>query len=177
MTDYLNVAVLDVVKWVGDELFTSGVFKKADYRNIEGISNFVPVVPIQQVPEANNIFGEKPYVVYDFMPVYKRDDQYFMMRDNLSFTVLSTNYTKVLQVQNLFVDMFRRLDLSAREINYRLNELGHHTYNQFLHFQIVDALPPDPARDEGGRYGATVIVEYEYTRPVKSGSYNEGRFA
>jgi hypothetical protein len=155
----------------------SNVFAPADYTNIGGINNINPVFPIQQVAEMNNVLGERAFIIYDFIPIATRSNMNEIIRETMMFTCYSTNYGKVLEMQNLLVDMFRRTDRSAADINKYLTTT---TKNRFLSFEIADALPPDPMRDEGGRFGATVSIEYDYTRAVKSDSYygsGAGRFA
>jgi hypothetical protein len=177
MSLYNNHAVIDVAQWVSAELFTSGVFAAADYQNIAGFIQISPVFPIQQAAEMNNVIGERAFIVYDFIPIAAKWDINEIIRENMMFTCYSTNYGKVLEMQNLLVDLFRRNDRSAADLNTYL--VGY-TNNRFLSFEIADALPPDPMRDEGGRYGATVNIEYDFTRHVKSDRYygsGAGRFA
>ena len=180
MTAYANHAAVDIAQWVSLELFASDVLDSSDYSNIGGFVSINPVFPIQQVPEMNNVLGERAFLVYDFMPLKFRNDMYEAIRETMTFTVYSTSYAIILEIQNFLVDLFRRLDSSAADINKKLIDQQISTENRFLFIEMADALPPDPAKDEGGRYGATVSIEYEYVRTrVKSDAYRgsgAGRF-
>lgn len=168
-TVYKKSAIYDIRKWLWAELtdVTTGILSQADYNKV--VTNFNAVVPIQQIPETNSTLTTQPFIVYDYIPI-ERGPDYWRQREEVVFTIYCSDYSDLMEIQEFMKDVFGRMDDSARDIN---------AYNpssvfKFFMFEILDALPPDPAKNEDGRFGASFTVAYEYTR--KSITAN-GKFA
>lgn len=166
-TVYDKSAAYEIRKWLWAELISSTLVKQSDYN--KPITNFNAVIPIQQVPETNNFLTTQPFIVYDYIPVQRGQD-FWRHREEITFTIYSPDYNKIMAIQEFMKDLFGRQDLSA----YDINNFNPTSSFKFYFFEILDALPPDPAKDEDGRFGASFIVAYEYGRKSLSGN---GRFA
>lgn len=152
---YAQHPILDVRTWLLNELYASTVLNMADYAIAD------PLVPIQQLPETNDSMGDKAFIVYDMQDLKHFGDDYWIKRQSVTLSIYSPNYMKVLEIQNLLIDLMDRADLTARDINaFNLSS------NKFLLFEVIGSIPPAPAREENGRYGGSIVVEYEYTRSI-----------
>ena len=171
MTDYSAHAVLDVTDWIVAQAFASNVLNPADYV-LPDTTTLSPMVPIQQLPETNNEIKAAGFMVYDMQPLRYPggSGDFWTQRESLTITCYSNNYMKSLTMQSLLNDLLRRMDLTARDVNAASTSSGH---NKFYMFELMGSLPPDPAMEENGRYGSSVIVEYEYSKTINDG----GRFA
>lgn len=164
--DWTHGAAVDIRKYLLKELYASNIIKSTDYTQDFGV--FDPVIPIQQLPEVINTNSDLPFVVYDMTPLSTVSDQYWIVEEEITFYVYSVDYGKVLAIQNLIVDIFRRHDLTAMDIN------GYVTSpNTFLCVYLVSSSAPEPAVSEGGRVGASITINYQYTRSIGA----NGRFA
>ncbi len=170
MTDYEALAVLDVTDWIIDQAFASGVLTASDYV-LPDTTTMKPLVPVQQLPETNNEIGNKPFMVYDVAIIGYRGTQagFWVCRESLGITCYSNNYLKALSMQFFLNDLLHREDLTAIDVNAAGTSSG---ANKFLYFEVTGGLPPDPSAEENGRYGSSIIVEYDYTRNID----NSGRF-
>lgn len=170
MTDYTAIPVLDITDWIVAQAFATGVLNASDY-TLPDASVMKPMVPVQQLPETNNEIQAHGFMVYDVQPLRypANGEDYWTCREQLTITCYSNDYLKVLGMQMLLVDLLRRKDLTARDINAAGTSSGK---NKFLKFDVMGSLPPDPAAEENGRFGSSIIVEYDYTRSIG----NDGRF-
>jgi hypothetical protein len=160
-----------------------------------------PIIPVQQSIIFNNQFvsnGEAlPYIVYDHDFNNYGDTDWWICKERLTFTVYATEYSKILQIQQLMTDLFRRFDDSARDINRYIKnriedadaEVPELTFpkssvsksrfeeieDKFIYhyFNIEQLNEPDPAATEGGRLAGRIAIDFAYSRKVDE----SGRFA
>jgi hypothetical protein len=159
---------MDVRKYIWDEIQSKELLNPQNYY-AEGFDDaLVPIIPVQQVPEFNNLLPGKTYMLYDFevktVPV-----AWWMTEELMSISVISQNYDKINEITNLLHDLFRRYDESAGNINEYLDG---NTDFLFHHTMIDSVMSPEPYSTEGDYQIATVHFTYSYSR--KTGA--NGRF-
>jgi hypothetical protein len=160
-----------------------------------------PIIPVQQQIIYNNQFVSNneslPYLVYDHDFSNYGDVDWWICKERLTFTIYATEYSKILQIQQLMIDLFRRFDDSARDLNRYINKRiadadldnpeltfpkssankerfeeisDSFTYHYFNLDQLVE---PDPASSEGGKMAGRIAIDFAYSRKVE----HNGRFA
>jgi hypothetical protein len=160
-----------------------------------------PIIPVQQQIVFNNQFvynGEAlPYIVYDHDFSNYGDTDWWICKERLTFTIYATEYGKILQIQQLIIDLFRRFDDSAKDLNRYMNRRiddadlteplltfpkSSANKNRFeeiedkfmyYYFNIDQLIEPDPAIAEGGRMAGQIAIDFAYSRKLAS----DGRFA
>lgn len=173
MADYTKSAFYKVRKWMLDELYSNNILNPQNYTAAPAI------VPIQQIPESNDnrdwsesgLPADAPFIVYDFLTPGTYDTDFWNMRDELMLWIYDYDLEKVMQIREFLVDLFRRYDLSARDVNEFVDPEG--SPYIFHYFDIMMGLPTDEARQVLGRVGANLVLTYQYTRPIT----DSGRFA
>lgn len=169
MADYKKIASYDVRKVLWDEIQQAGFFDQNDYYADGFVDSLIPIIPAQQVPEFNNLLPGKSYIVYDVAQGYG-NVQWWMSEEVITFDIVSTDPNEIQAVSNLIVDIFRRYDKSAKEVNLQLLEGSPFTFH---FFRLESADPVQPFRSEGGMMNGTVSIGYSYTRELDS---NTGRY-
>lgn len=165
--EYLgNAAIVDIRKYLISEIHKTDILNGVTYPAKFG--GKIPVVPIQQLPETNNTLKTKPFIVYDLAPMPNNRQEYWIKCEELTLYVYGSDYSQVLAIQDFLVDVFGRLDKSAQD----LNEIDSRKVS-FLTCFLSGDNKVMPAQSEGGKYGATVSIEYDYTREIDG----NGRFA
>lgn len=160
--DYSRSAIVDIRKYLLAQITAANLF-----------STTVSVVPVEQTPETNDA-STGPFIVYENTPTgTSGNDAYWIMKESATFYIYSNNYADVLKLQTLLVDVFRRQDLTARDINYFSNLPPASSPIQFLCCYLSSSDSPDGAKSEDGRFVGSVSIDYDYTRSVST----DGRFA
>ena len=170
MTDYTYVAAYDLRDAMWHELQDSGLFDINDYYADGFAEPIVPIVPAQQVPELNNLLPGKTYIVYNVVQK-KYGVQWWLSSESIILEIVSRNASEIQTITNFLIDVFRRYDLSARDINLKISEDSPFT---FLWFNLESADPIQYFDDEGGYMSGDLSIGYAYTREVNS---LDGRFA
>lgn len=145
-----------------------GILNKDDYIADGFDQPLVPIIPVQEIPEFNNLVGDKTYIVYSFETEEYGDD-WWICRDNITFSIISRDYSKSIEIINYLIDVFRRMDESARDIN---NYLTDAIKFKFFSTYINSVQSPAPTEEEGGRMISEVSVAVKYSRYLDS----NGRF-
>ena len=166
--NYADTAVSKIRSYIWDNLLISKIMKESDYVADNFITPLVPIIPTQQVPEFNNLIGNKTYIVYDF-EVMDYDDQWWICQENLILTIVSNDYGKIVEITQFLVDLFRRTDESAVDINNWQDSLSKFKFHTFI---LKSASSPVPVTEEGGRQFGSVEITYKYSRNLDS----TGRF-
>jgi len=169
MADYTQLAVNDMRQYIWANLQSSGVYNPSDYY-AEGFTEpLVPIIPAQELPEFNNLLPGKPFIVYDW-EVKPITQDWWMQEELMLLTITSIDIDEVNRVINLMLDLFRRFDESAKDINsFNLNSTFH------FHYTSIEAiLSPEPFKNEGGHIQGQVHILYKYSRNTDQSS--NGRF-
>lgn len=161
-TDYTKTATSEIRNYLWNEIKLAKILNPNDYIADGFKVPLNPIIPSQQIPEFNNLISGKPYIIYDF-EINSYDSDFWMCEETLNFSIVSKDYGKVAEVINFFVDIFRRMDLTAKDVN---ENSGISSKFKFHYFYIQNAQSPDPVEEEGGNYVGYVDVTYKYSRQI-----------
>jgi hypothetical protein len=168
MADYKKNARTAINGYLWQEITSSGILVPSDY-NPDGFTNtLIPIIPSQQVPEFNNLLPNRTYLVYDY-EVDGYSDDWWVCHETMIYSIISPEYSKIVEVTEFIIDLFRRIDISGLEVQ---------EYNQdksilkFYSVSLESAASPAPSDLESGRASGTVEISYKYSRVVG----NNGRF-
>lgn len=148
--DYTKAAILDVVDFLKAELATAGFTGFVVY----------PAGVAQEITDDN-------YIIYDRVSLGNTGDDYWVMKESASFTIYSKSITTIFSVQTFLTDIFRRQDITAREINATGT-----SPNMFLNVYL-DVADQTAWGTGGGASSKSIYIEYNYTRAING----TGRFA
>ena len=192
MADYSLGAVYEIRKMLWQELQDKGVMLASDYTDgststdliardpndiIQTRGLYIPIMPTQE----QDIFKTKfvlnranplPYIVYDLDTVGYGTD-WMICEERLTFKIYSNSFSKVLTITNLMVDLFRRFDDSAKDLNKYVKTLNTNSPFRYHYFALTEANSPNPAEELDGRLEADIAIVYSYSRDLNT----EGRFA
>ena len=171
--DYTKSPFYKVRKWMTSELYENSILNENNYTNAP------PIVPIQQIPESFDnrdwqdagLPADAPFIVYDFLTPGTYDTDFWNSKEEIMFWIYDYDLEKVLEIREFLIDLFRRYDLSARDVN-EFDDQNESPYT-YHYFDIMMGLPTDEANQVLGRVGANLVVTYQYTRPIGV----NGRFA
>jgi len=164
MTNYKDTAVSKIRSYIWESLVNEGILLERDYIADTFIEPLIPIIPTQQVPEFNNLLGGKTYIVYDF-DVLQYYDQWWICEENLILSVVSNDYSKIIEITQYLIDLFRRNDESAHDINTWQDPTSKF---RFYTFMLKSVSSPTPVNEEGGRQMGTVEISYKYSRNLDS---------
>lgn len=167
MTDYTKTAVGEIRDFLWTNIKSNQIFNENHYIADGFTYPLVPIIPAQEVPEFNNLISGKPYIVYDF-EVSSYDSDYWICEETLILYIISPSYLKGVETINFLVDLFRRMDDTAKDVNSSLVSDAF----KFYYFYINRAESPSPMKEEGGNHISTVEISYKYSREIGS----NGRF-
>lgn len=168
MTDYKADIMLDLRKYLWNELKANDIFTPTDYYSDNIGQEIVPIIPIQQSPEMNQFLSGKKHIVYDKIGL-SYEDNWAICCEQILFTIYSTDVSEINEIRNLMTDLFRRMDDSARDANAYSG-----ISNKFKFFSIfvADISPTAPSEELVGFLSTDVILEVKYARHLDS----TGRF-
>jgi len=154
------------------ELYDSDILVAGNYNKASAI------IPIQQIPESGDnrdwqdagLPSDAPFIVYDFLIPGTYDTDFWNIKEEVMLWIYDYDVAKVLEIRDFLVDLFRRYDLTAADVNEFSDP---DTPFTFHYFDIMTGLPSDEADQVLGRVGANLVVTYQYTRPIGT----NGRFA
>jgi len=158
-------AMLELRKFLWDELKTRNIFDEDDYWSDNLNENIVPIVPVQQTAEMNQFLSGKKHIVYDKIGM-SYEDNWMICCEQILFTIYSTDFSEINEIRNFMTDQFRRMDESARDVNYWSG-----LSDKFKFFSIFVA-DISPSEELQGFFSAEVILEIKYSRILDG----QGRF-
>lgn len=168
MTDYTQNArtVMNAFLWA--ELQSAGILNSQDYRPDGFTKSLIPIVPIQEVPEFNNLIPGKPYFLYDY-EVEGYGDEWWICEEKMLYSIIGNDVSKISEITEFMIDLFRRLDDSGKDVQL-FNPKD--DIVKFYSVGLQSAAGPAPFNSEGGLMIGTVEISYKYSR-ILDGS---GRF-
>lgn len=169
MADYTKTSISIINSFLWSELINNNILSENDYRPDGFTSTIVPIIPTQEVPEINNLIPEATFIVYDF-EVEGYSDDWWICEETAMYTIVSPNYSKIIEIIQFMVDLFRRVDITGQEVQ------EYNTSQSILKFYTVsinNSSSPTPFESEGGRMSATVEISYKYSRILG----DQGRFS
>jgi hypothetical protein len=167
MTNYSIDAIYEIRKHLWQELISNNLLDENAYYSDNLGSSIIPIIPVQQSPELNQFLSGKTHIVYDKMgSTY--EENWMICCEKISFTIYSIDYSEINSIRNLMMDVFRRMDDSAKDLNRSKSTDKIIFYNTL----ILDMSPTAPSQDLAGFLAADVILEVKYSRIVDG----QGRF-
>ena len=166
--NYKLDAMLELRKYLWDQLSTRNIFDENDYWSDNLNENIVPITPVPQVAEMNQFLSGKKHIIYDKVGM-SYEDNWLICCEQIMLTIYSTSVNDINEIRNYLTDEFRRMDESARDINKwsgLSNKFKFHT------IWVADISPTAPSEELQGFFAAEVILEINYSR-ITDG---QGRF-
>lgn len=159
--DYSIDAMYEIRRHLWEELTLSKLIKPSDYY-IENTGNeIIPIIPVQQQPDLNQFLSGKTHIVYDKIGM-SYEENWMICCEKLLFTIYSTDVSEINSIRNLMIDVFRRMDDSARDLN-----LSRNTDKLIFHnTMVVETTPTEPSMELQGFLATDVILEVKYSRTV-----------
>lgn len=169
MTNYKLDAVNEIRKFLWAEFKEAGIFDETDYYADNINETIVPIIPVQQLPEMNQFLNGKKHIVYDKTGM-SYDDTWLICNEQVMFTLYAVDISEINEMRNFIVDLFRRSDESARDIN---NFMGNASKFRFHTIYMGDISPTSPSEEVLGFLSTDVVIDIKYSRDVSvSGRYN-----
>jgi len=167
MTNYNIDAMYEIRKHLWQELQANNLFDADSYYSDNLGESIVPIIPVQQAPELNQFLSGKSHIVYDKIGA-TYEENWMICCEKLSFTIYSIDYSEINSIRNMMIDVFRRMDDSARDLN-RSRSTDKIIFHNTL---ILEMSPTEPSEELAGFLSADVILEVKYSRVVGQ----DGRF-
>jgi len=116
----------------------------------------------------NQFLSGKKHIVYDKIGM-SYEDNWMICCEQILFTIYSTDFSEINEIRNFMTDQFRRMDESARDVNYWS---GLSDKFKFFSIFVADISPTAPSEELQGFFSAEVILEIKYSRILDG----QGRF-
>ena len=158
--NYKLDAMLELRKFLWNELKTRNIFDDEDYWSDNLNENIIPIVPVQQTAEMNQFLSGKKHIVYDKIGM-SYEDNWMICCEQILFTIYSTDFSEINEIRNFITDQFRRMDESARDIN---KWSGLSDKFKFHSIYLADISPTAPSEELQGFFSTDVILEIKYSR-------------
>ena len=166
--NYKLDAMLELRKFLWNELKTRNIFDDEDYWSDNLNENIIPIVPVQQTAEMNQFLSGKKHIVYDKIGM-SYEDNWMVCCEQILFTIYSTDFAEINEIRNYMTDQFRRMDESARDINYWSGLSNKFKFHSIF---VADISPTAPSEELQGFFSTDVILEIKYSRILDG----QGRF-
>lgn len=165
--NYKIDAMFELRKFLWKELKDTGIFDQYNYYSDNLGREIVPIIPVQQLPEMDQFLNGKKHIVYDKIGM-SFEDIWLIACEKILFTIYSTDINEIYEIRNLIMDLFRRMDDSAKDINSvkETDKLIFHSIH------VVETSPIEPSMELQGFMSADVILEVKYSRTTGP----DGRF-
>ena len=177
MANYALSATQAIVDYLWSNLTTTNsnvtagkILEADDYQAdlLNGpVLNIIPIFPAQQDMINYQELGTKTHIVYDHV-ADGYEENWMICCEKISFTIYSVDFAEINIIRNMMIDVFRRMDESARDLNQSKSKskiIFHNT-------MILEMSPTEPSTELAGFLAADVILEVKYSRTVGA----KGRF-
>jgi hypothetical protein len=169
MANYRLDAMFEIRKYLWEKLVDLNIFDPDDYYSDNLNETIIPILPIQQSPEMNQFLSGKKHIVYDKIGM-SYENNWLICCEQILFTVYSTDILDIVEIRNFLTDEFRRMDDSARDVNYWDSLSDKFKFHSIF---IADMSPTAPSEELQGFLATDIILEVKYSRITDS----SGRFA
>jgi len=136
-------AMLELRKFLWNELKTRSIFDENDYWSDNLNENIIPIIPVQQTAEMNQFLSGKKHIVYDKIGM-SYEDNWMICCEQIMFTIYSTDFSEINEIRNFMMDQFRRMDESAKDVNYWS---GLSDKFKFFSIFVADISPTAPSEE------------------------------
>lgn len=167
MVNYSKDAVVEIRNYLWYKIKEDGILLEQDY--FDGNGNIiVPLIPVQQVPEMTSFFlgptsaneDNKTHLVYDKIGI-SYEENWVICTEQVVFTIYAIDYSKITTMRNYMMDLFRRMDESARDINIWPDKSPEFKFHSI---HISDISPTQPSQEIQGFLASEVVLEIKYSR-------------
>lgn len=158
--NYKLDSMLELRKYLWTELQDKGIFDPDDYYSDNLGSHTVPIIPVQQSQEMNQFLSGKKHIVYDKVGI-SYDEMWAICSEQILFTIYSTEVIDIIEIHNFMVDLFRRMDESAQDVN---RWSGISDKFKFHSIYVSDISPTAPSEEMKGFMSSDIILEVKYSR-------------
>lgn len=133
--------------------------------------NWIPIMPTQMIEEfteATDVDGEKaPFIVYNWN-VESIAQSWFIQSEQIIYVVYSDSEESIRQVTKTMINLFKRWDTSADEVNNWINDPANSLSAEYKKFEyksisIQAANGPLPVEEAGSRLQALITLRATYT--------------
>lgn len=169
MANYKLDALYEVRKYLWDALVNLEIFDPEEYYSDNLGESIIPILPVQQAPEMNQFLSGKKHIVYDKINM-SYDTNWLICNEQFLFTIYATDIIDITEIRNVFIDLFRRMDDSARDVNYF--EAISDKF-KFYSIYVSDISPTAPSEEVKGFYATDIVLDVKYARITDA----KGRFA
>ena len=164
MVDYNKSAFYEIRSLVWQELQDANLFDEQNYYADGFTKPLIPIIPSQQIPEFNNLLPGMPYITYDITSrPYQQN--WWISEEVVTFSIVSTNALQINAISNLLIDVFRRYDKSAKDMNLFRDEESNFNYHYFM-IDYTDSV--QPFETEGGFMVGEIALMYAYSRNINA---------
>jgi len=167
--NYKLDAINEVRKFLWSELVTNKIFNETEYYSDNVATTIIPIIPVQQSPELNQFLSGKKHIVYDKINS-SYEDNWLICNEQFMFTIYSVDISEINEIRNFMLDLFRRMDESARDMNAYpqiSDKFKFHT------IYIADITPTTPSEELQGFLSADVVLQVKYSRHITpNGRFN-----
>ena len=169
MVNYKSDAMFELRKYLWEKLKENNIFDQDDYYSDNLNETIIPVIPVQQAPEMNQFLSGKKHIVYDKINM-SYDTNWLICNEQFLFTIYATDIIDITEIRNVFIDLFRRMDDSARDVNY-FEAISDKV--KFYSIYVSDISPTAPSEEVKGFYATDIVLDVKYARITDA----KGRFA
>ena len=167
--NYKEDALYQIRAFLWKQLTEKGIFDLDEYYSENISAHINPIIPVQQTMEMNQFLSGKKHIVYDKIGI-SYDSNWMICTEQILFTIYTVDYAELNEIRNLMIDQFRRMDDSAKDMNYDSDvQAGKFKYHSIY---IADISPTTPSQEMQGFLSTDVILEVKYSRNLDS----NGRF-
>jgi hypothetical protein len=162
--NYKLDSVIELRKYLWDQLVDAEIFNPDDYYSENIGDAIIPIIPVQQSPEMNQFLSGKKHIIYDKVGI-SYDTMWQVCTEQVLFTLYATDFSDLNEIRNLMIDLFRRMDESAQDVNRWANIS---TKFKFFSIYVSDMSPISPSEEVQGFLAADVILEIKYARDIST---------
>jgi hypothetical protein len=173
--DLAGAHVLNKYVWSELQKAFPEVMDKTRYQGL------IPIIPTQQQPVFTEMGNDHPFIVYTYTNVGYSEDIWSHI-EQMSYLIYSEDEVQLRRINNFLVDLLRRYDLTAEEVNDFIPTIHNPSRDsddqnfEFHYVTVMATLGPEPYKSEGGRQASSVTVRYAYTYDEDNRS-RRGEFA
>jgi hypothetical protein len=159
MTDYKLDAMYEIRKHLWNELVDKNIFEPSEYYSDNIGQELIPILPVQQQPELNQFLSGKKHIVFDKIGS-SYNNLWTICDEKIMFTIYAIDIDDITEIRNLIIDVFRRMDDSAKDMNLAMPS-SKFKYHNIL---ILDISPTAPSMELQGFLSADIVIEVKYSR-------------
>lgn len=160
--NYKIDAVSEIRKYLWDQMISEGIFDIDEYHSDSINGTIVPIIPVQQSPELNQFLSGKKHIVYDRIGS-SFEINWVVSCEQMLLTIYSPQIDEINQIRNFIMDLFRRMDESAQDVN-KWESLSNKI--KFHSIYIVDISATAPSEEIQGFLSSDIVLELKYSRMI-----------